>query len=303
MLYRPARRAAFAALAAIAVSPLAGCAAAPDASPSDDSAAQSSEAPYAAEFERLEEEFDARLGVYALDTGTGLDVAHRSDERFAYASTFKPLACGAVMERRSIAELEEVVGYGAEDLVEYSPITEEHVDTGMTLLEACDAAIRYSDNTAANLLFDELGGPQGLQDALVEIGDDTTQADRRETGLNEAAPGDTRDTSTPEALAADLREYVLGDPLPEEKRTLLREMLLENTTGGDLIRAGIPDGWEVGDKTGSAGYGTRNDIAVLWPPDGDPIVLAVLSSRDGEDAESEDALIAEAAAVAADALR
>lgn len=303
MLNRPARRAAFTALATLAVGLLAGCAttAAPEAEPEAETHADAAQ--HEAQFQRLEEEFDARLGVYAVDTGTDRDIAYRSDERFAYASTFKPLACGAVMERRSMEELEEVITYDDEDLVEYSPIAEEHVDTGMTVLEVCDAAIRYSDNTAGNLLFRELGGPQGLQDALVGIGDDVTQVDREETELNEATPGDTRDTSTPEALAADLREYVLGDTLPEDERTLLREMLLENTTGDDVIRAGVPDDWEVGDKTGSGRYGTRNDIAVVWPPDGEPIVLAVLSSRDSEDAESDDALIAEAAEVVADALR
>lgn len=300
---RPVRRAALAATAVLTAVPFAGCTQTEAPAPGAGESSAPEEASHTAEFERLEEEFDARLGVYALDTGTGAEIAHRSDERFGYTSTFKPLACAAVMEQRSLDELEEVVVYEAEDLVTYSPITEEHVGTGMTLLEACDAAIRYSDNTAGNLLFDALGGPEGLQEALAGIGDDTTQVDREETELNEVAPGDPRDTSTPEALAANLREYVLGDTLAEEERALLEEMLRNNTTGDDLIRAGIPDDWEAGDKTGAGPYGTRNDIAVLWPPDGEPIVLAILSDREDEDAEYDDALIAEAAEVVADELR
>ncbi|MBB4931449.1 beta-lactamase class A [Lipingzhangella halophila] len=303
MLERTARRAVFAAVAAFAVGASASCASDQEASPSSEAEEQPDRGQYEAEFERLQEEYDARLGVYALDTGSDTAVTHRPDERFAYASTFKPLACGAVLEQRSLEEMEEVVHYDAEDLVEYSPITEEHVDEGMTLVEVCDAAIRYSDNTAGNLLFRELGGPEGLQEALEGLGDKVTQVDRIETDLNEAKPGDSRDTTTTEAFAANLREYVIGDTLPEEERDLLREMLVENTTGDDVIRAGVPEDWEVGDKTGSPGYGGRNDIAIAWPPDGEPVILSIMSSRDEKDAERDDALIAEAAEVAVDALR
>ncbi len=302
MLDRIARRATLTTLAALAVGASVGCASTQEESAEAVGDTSSDDGEYAAEFERLEEEYGARLGVYALDTGTDTEVMHRSDERFAYASTFKVLACGAVLEERSLEEMEEVVHYDAEDLVEHSPITEEHVDEGMALDEVCDAAIRYSDNTAANLLFRELGGPDGLQDALVGLGDDVTQADRIETELNEATPGDTRDTTSPEAFAANLREYVLGDTLPEEESVFLREMLVGNTTGDDLIRAGVPEDWEVGDKSGSPGYGGRNDIAIAWPSDGEPVIMAIMSTLEEKDAEGEDALVAEAAEVAVDAL-
>src|SRR5699024_8544993 len=150
-------------------------------------------------------------------------------------------------------------------LVPHSPITEEHLDTGISLRESCDAAIRHSDNTAANLLFQELGGPEGLQEALRAIGDRTTQVDRTEVELNEAVPGDTQDTSTPEQLATDLREYVFGDALEPEKQALLEEMLRQNTTGDDTIRAGVPDDGEVGDKTGAGEWGTRDRIGRRGP--------------------------------------
>ncbi|TQN28441.1 beta-lactamase class A [Haloactinospora alba] len=304
MLTDLARTTAPAALATTAFLVFAGCASeeAP-ASPSDGASSQEDPASHEEEFRQLEEEFDARLGVYAVDTGSDRELAHRAGERFAYTSLFKPLACGALMERRSLSELkEEVVTYGADDLVEYSPVTKENVDDGMTLMEVCDAAMRYSDNTAGNLLFEEFGGPEGLQEALEGIGDDTTRMERLETELNEAVPGETRDTSTPEAMTANLREYTLGDTLNEDERDVLSEKMRNNTTGDDLIRSGVPDGWEVGDKSGAGGYGTRNDIGLLWPPEGDPIVLAVMSSKDEEDAEYDDALVAEAAGVVADAL-
>lgn len=246
------------------------------------------------EFRQLEERFDARLGVYAIDTGSGRTVGYRADERFAYASTFKALAAAEVLDETTDAELDRVVRYSADDLVTYSPVTEQHVATGMTLRAIADAAVRYSDNTAGNLMLRHLGGPQKFEKELREVGDKVTDPARYETALNEARPGDRRDTSTPRALAGTLRAYAVGDALGTADRDTLNGWLRGNTTGGELIRAGVPDGWVVGDKTGSGGYGTRNDIAVIWPPDRAPIVLAVLSSRDEKDASYDNALIAEA---------
>ncbi|MFF0829819.1 BBI family class A beta-lactamase [Brevibacillus sp. NPDC003359] len=253
-------------------------------------------------FAALENKFNARLGVYAIDTDTNLAVAYRDDERFAFASTYKALAAGAVLHQKSLEELDKVISYTKDDLVTYSPITEKHVATGMTLRELADAAIRYSDNTAGNLLFKELGGPKGFESALRQIGDGVTTSERYETELNEATPEDTRDTSTPKALATSLRAYTVGDVLSPDKQTILTEWLQGNTTGDKLIRAGVPKDWKVGDKTGAASYGTRNDIGIIWPPNKKPIVIAVLSSRDKQDATYDDALIAEATKVAVDAL-
>ncbi|KXK61994.1 class A beta-lactamase [Micromonospora rosaria] len=254
-------------------------------------------------FAALEARFGARLGVYAVDTGSGRTVAHRPDERFAYASTFKALAVAAVLEATTDAQYDRLVRYRRADLVAHSPVTGRHVAEGMTLRAVADAALRYSDNTAGNLLLAELGGPRGFERALRGIGDTVTTPARVETALNQATPGDVRDTSTPRALATSLRTYAVDDHLDAGDRAVLVDLLRRNTTGDALIRAGVPAGWQVGDKTGSGGYGTRNDIAVLWPPDGAPIVLAVLSRRDTVDAPHDDALIAEAARVAVGALR
>ncbi|MFF5725030.1 class A beta-lactamase [[Kitasatospora] papulosa] len=253
-------------------------------------------------FQELERKFGARLGVYAIDTGTGASVTHRPDERFAYASTFKALLAGAVLGTHTLQQLERRVRYGPDDLVANSPATEQRMDAGMTLRELCEAAVRHSDNTAANLLLREIGGPPRLQDALIALGDRTTRCDRYETDLSEAAPGDPRDTSTPRALATDLRMYALGDVLGAQKRAVLTDWLRRNTTGDALIRAGTPAGWPVGDKTGTGGYGTRNDIAVVWPPHSAPIAIAVLSRRATRGAKPQDALIARAAGVALTAL-
>ncbi|WP_444951487.1 class A beta-lactamase [Micromonospora ureilytica] len=249
------------------------------------------------EFRRLEEQFGARLGVYAVDTGTGRTVEYRADERFAYASTWKALAAAEVLDGTTDAQLDRVVRYSARDLVAHSPITEKHVGEGMSLRALADAAVRYSDNTAGNLLLRHLGGPAGFESKLRALGDTVTEAARYETSLNEGTPGDKRDTSTARALVGDLRAYTVGVALEPADRDVLRGWLRGNTTGAALVRAGVPAGWVVGDKTGTGGYGTRNDIAVIWPPDRAPIVLAVLSSRDKKDATPDDALIAQATRV------
>ncbi|GAA4696302.1 class A beta-lactamase [Nocardioides nanhaiensis] len=258
----------------------------------------------AARLAALESERDARVGVYALDTGTGRELAYRADERFAYASTIKALAAGAVLSDLSTAELSQRLRWTEADLVEYSPVTELHVEDGLTVRQVIDAAITVSDNTAGNLLFDLVGGPAALDAALVDdVGDATTEVVRREPELNTAVPGDPRDTTTPQALATALGDYVLGDVLPRPDRRLLENTMRRTETGDALIRAGVPRSWRVGDKTGSAAYGTRNDVAVLRPPGRAPILLAVLTTHDSPGAATDDALVAAATRIAVRALQ
>ncbi|TYP87661.1 beta-lactamase class A [Blastococcus xanthinilyticus] len=308
-------RAGRAAGAVLLIALLGGCSSGAPAAPAEPAGTSASPAPgtsapaadvpvdVSADLAQLEAEFGARLGVFAVDTGTGRTVAHRADERFAFASTHKALSAAAVLDRTSPAELDELVPYAAADLVAHSPVTGQHAGAGLPLRDLLAAAVGQSDNTAANLLLARLGGPVGLERALRELGDDVTRADRTETELNEAVPGDERDTSTPRALAADLRAFLLDGALEPADRDLLTGWMRDTVTGATLIEAGVPAGWDVAAKSGAGGYGTRNDIAVVWPPDGAPIVLAVLSSRDTADAEHDDALVARAAAAVADALR
>ncbi len=287
-------------LGAAVLLPLAGCGtqapAPPPSRPADASAEVSTR------LAELERRFDARLGVYAVHTGTGRDLAHRADERFALCSTFKVLAAGAILDRYPLEHLDGRVRYREGDLVVNSPITQQHVADGMTIGELCDAAIRYSDNTAGNLLLDDIGGPGAVTDFARSLGDGVTRLDRREPDLNSAVPGDERDTTTPRAIAGDYRQLVLGDRLDPAARDRLTGWLVGNTTGGARIRAGLPPGWRVGDKTGAGDYGVVNDVAVAWPPGGAPIVLAVLSSRAAPDATGDNALIAQAATAVAEVL-
>ncbi|MFD7325629.1 class A beta-lactamase [Streptomyces sp. NPDC059875] len=273
------------------------------ASPPRASATTAAAQPAGARLKQLERTYDARLGVYALDTGSGREVTYNDNARFPYASTFKALAAGAVLRTRTSGGMGKVVTYSPRDLVDPSPVTEKHVGTGMSLDALCEAAVRHGDNTAANLLLDELGGPQGLDAMLEGWGDQVTQMERREPELNQWTPGAIRDTSTPRALAQDLRALVVGDVLAAEERGRLTTWLKTTTTGAELIRAGMPEEWVIGNKSGAGStYGTRNDIAVAWPPGRAPIVLAVMSNRLQQNARYDNQLIADAASVVADAL-
>lgn len=288
-------RRAFLGMAALL--PLAACTTEPDDPPPPPSAPPAPaviENPEA--LAQLEQRFAARLGVYALDTGTGAAIVHRADERFAFCSTFKGLAAAAVLHRNPLSHLDTVVTYTEGDLMKSSVITESHVDTGMTVRQLCDAAVRYSDGTAGNLLLRDLGGPAELTAYTRDLGDTVTRMDRTEPDIVEATPGDPRDTSTPRALGTDYQKIVLGDALPADKRGVIRDLLERNTTGANRIRASVPAGWAVANKTGTGDFGTLNDIAILFPPDGDPILLAIMSSKDTADAKYDEALIAEAAA-------
>ncbi len=252
---------------------------------------------------RLERRAGARIGVFALDTGSGRVVAHRADERFPFASTFKALAAGVTLRRASAAELARVVEIEQTDLLEYAPVVDDFVGAGLPLQRLVNAALQWSDNSAANLIVEELGGLAQFQRELRALGDRTTSIDRPEPELNEATPGDERDTTTPRAIGRDLQRLLLGDALTPRRRELLRSMMLLNKTGNGTIRAGVPSGWRVANATGTACYGTRNDVAVAWPPRNEPIVLAVYTTHASADAMPDDALVAGAARIAVRALR
>lgn len=290
------------ALAVFALATLASC-----ATPATPDGPAGSAAPVAAktvaqpDFAALEKAFDARLGVYAIDTGDGREVAYHADDRFAYASTHKVFNAAAILHRGD--DLTRTVTIRQSDLVPHSPITEKHIGEQISLQSVLDAALRYSDNTADNLMFREIGGPAGLAAEVRRLGDTVTRVDRIEPALNETSPGDVRDTTTPRVWAKDLRAVALDSGLPADKQAVLAKIMRANTTGAHVIRAGVPADWQVADKTGTADYATRDDIAVLWPPHRAPIVLAVLSDRAHKDAKTDDNLIAQAAAAVVKALQ
>lgn len=249
-------------------------------------------------FAQIEATSGGRLGIGLLDTGSGTQAAHRGAERFPMCSTFKVLAAGAVLARidRGEDSLDRRLRYAASEVVPYSPMSGPRADgEGMTLAELCEAAVTLSDNTAANLLLGTMGGPAGLTAQIRAFGDATTRLDRTEPDLNEAVPGDPRDTTTPLAMAETLRRLVLTDALSPSSRALLTAWLVGCRTGDARLRAGLPKEWRIGDKTGSGENDTANDIAVIWPPRRAPLVLTVYLTGAKTSPEARSATIASVA--------
>jgi beta-lactamase class A len=282
---------------------LAGCGAAPAApappSPATGGPAGAPAAVPDPDLVALERRFGGRIGVHALDTGSGAVLSHRGDERFLMASTAKLPAVAAVLHRTAAdpALLDRVVRYGPDALLEYAPVTAANVATGMTVAGLCDAALTVSDNTAMNLLLDLLGGPAAVTAFVRGLGDPATRLDRTEPDLNvSGGAADERDTTTPSAIVGAVRAVTLGDGLGPAGRERLTGWLLANTTGDATIRAGVPAGWRVGDKTGTGAQGERNDVGILLPPDRAPLVLAVYTDPDDPASDAGDATIAEATA-------
>ena len=248
----------------------------------------------------LERSLGARLGVAMRDTANGARFRYRADERFPITSTFKFLAAAAVLARidAGAENPDRRVRFTKSELVTYSPATEKYAGgEGMTITEICEAAITLSDNTAGNLLLASIGGPEGLTRYARSLGDEVTRLDRIETDLNEARPGDVRDTTSPAAMLGNLEKLLLGEALSVASRSRLANWMIANTTGDTRLRAGVPNSWRVGDKTGAGGYGTNNDIAILWPPGGKPILVAAYLTECARSVEERNAALADVARV------
>jgi beta-lactamase class A len=249
-----------------------------------------------ASLDGLEARYGGRLGVAAVNSGTGARIAHRAGERFAMCSTFKVLLVGAVLSRADAGRehLDRHISYNETDMLEYAPVTRAHARLGfMTVRALCEAAIEYSDNTAANLLLRAIGGPGRVTAYARLLGDLLTRLDRNEPGLNTAISGDVRDTTTPAAMVANLRTLLTGNALSLPSRRALESWLLRCKTGTERIRAGVPAGWRVGDKTGSGDHATSNDIAVLYPPRRRPIFAAVYYTGSSASSGARDEVLAE----------
>lgn len=227
---------------------------------------------------QIEARLDARVGIAVHDLESERSWQYHADERFPLSSTFKTLACAALLQQVDAGQkqLTQTVTFTESELVSYSPVTEAFVGTeGMTLSSLCEATLSMSDNSAANFILDAIGGPQSVTQFVRSIGDDTTRLDRWETELNEAIPGDERDTTTPNAMAMALETLMLGEALSPASRQQLTQWLKNNQVGDALFRAVVPDDWTVADRTGAGGYGSRSITALMWPPQRQPVVATL----------------------------
>jgi beta-lactamase class A len=250
----------------------------------------------------LEARIGGRLGVAMLDTGSGRRIDHRGNERFPLCSTFKVLLAGAVLSRvdRGQERLDRPLPYGPADLLEHAPVARAHVAEGrLSVEELCAAAMVVSDNTAANLLLRTLGGPSAITAFARTLGDGETRLDRWEPELNEARPGDLRDTTTPRAMIGTLQGLWLGSALTPASRQRLEGWMVAATTGRNKLRAGLPAGWIAGDKTGAGEHGTVNDVALVRPPGRAPILVAAYLTDSRASSEERSAVLAEVGRLAA----
>ena len=261
-------------------------------------------------FAEIEQRIGGRVGVCALDVESGVVIGHRQRERFAMASTFKWLLAAAVLWNHqadpAVLDGQRIV-FRERDLLGHAPAAREAMASstqslggvrvaGMTLAKLCQAVVEVSDNTAANLLLDNIGGPGVLTVFLRASGDEFTRLDRFEPELNENAPGDERDTTTPEAMARIMaRLLATDDVLVKRSREVLLGWLRASSTGLDRLRAGLPAEWNAGDKTGTGGNGAHNDVAIAFAPGRKPIVIASYFSESAAPNENKAAAHAEVA--------
>ena len=255
-------------------------------------------------FAALERDLRGEIGLVAIDTVSGRTIGHRQDQRFPMCSTFKTVLAAAVLARVDDMPglLDKRLALSKHLFVDWSPVTEKHVGGNLSVAELCAAALQHSDNTASNILLREVGGPAELTRYARSLGDERFRLDRWETELNTATPGDKRDTTSPLAMARTLQKLLLLDGLPPARKDQLRDWMLGNTTGAERIRAALPAGWKLADKTGTGSYGSANDIAVIYPPDRGPIVLAIYTRQFKKNAESRNDIIVQATKMALNAL-
>lgn len=244
--------------------------------------------------ESYEQQTGGRIGVYAQNLKTGKKLAWRAEERFVMCSTFKASLVAATLARvdRGQENLNRIVSYGAADLQDfYAPVAKQNLARGqMSVEELCQAAVEWSDNACANLLLAASGGPQALTRFWRSTGDSVSRLDHNEPELNRSKPGDPYDTTTPAAMAENLRRFLLGSVLSAQSRERLLNWMIACKTGANRLRAGLPADWKIADKTGNNGADAAGDIAMIWPQADAPTLIAVYTQGGAPSSEQLEAV-------------
>jgi len=233
------------------------------------------------EMKTAEKSLDANVGVAVYNTKTNRISEYNGNKRVPLMSTFKTLAAGNILylEDQGLVSLDKEIEIKEEDILSYAPGTKEFVGQTMTLGEINAAAMIVSDNTAANLMLDVIGGPQEFTDFLIETGDTTTRLDRIEPELNEALEGDERDTTTPVAIALTLDKLLYGNILTDSSKVQLKQWMIDNKVADNLLRSVLPEGYQIADRSGAGGYGSRGITAVVWSEDKEPIIISIFLTQ------------------------
>lgn len=251
----------------------------------------------ASELKHIEQENDVTIGVYGMNTDNGKVYKHNADERFAFASTYKAIASGILLNNMPNGKLNKKIKINEQDIVAYSPVTEKYIGKTMSLKSLVQASMLQSDNTANNKIINEIGGIEGFNNELKSLGDYISKPQRLEPDLNDYDPTKIADTTTPRAAATTLHKLLASKQMDKDNQALLKQVMIENETGDSLIKAGVPKEYTVGDKSGQAlTYGTRNDLAFIYTDKHrKPIILAVYTKQDQKNAKPDDKIIAAAA--------
>lgn len=251
------------------------------------------------DLKKVEDKYDANIGVYALNTATDEEITFNEDKRFAYASTFKALSSAMLLEKTPHNELNKKVHVSKEDIVPYSPVLEKFINKDISIKKLIEATMLYSDNTANNMIIEELDGYKEVNKRLKSLDDKTTKPSRMEPELNNYNPKSNRDTSTPQAFGKTLNKLINDGRLSKENKTFLIDLMINNKSGDTLIKKGAPKNFKVADKSGQAiTYASRNDVALVYPKgESKPIVLVIYTNKEGKTDKPNDKVVSETAKV------
>lgn len=251
------------------------------------------------DLKKVEDKYDANVGVYALNTATDEEITFNEDKRFAYASTFKAVSSAMLLEKTPHNKLNKKVHVTKEDIVPYSPVLEKFINKDITIKKLIEATMLYSDNTANNMIIEELGGYKEVNKRLKSLDDKTTKSSRMEPELNNYDPKSNKDTSTPKAFGKTLNKLINDGRLSKENKAFLIDLMINNKSGDTLIKKGAPKNFKVADKSGQAiTYASRNDVAFVYPKgESKPIVLVIFTNKEEKTDKPNDKVVSETAKV------
>ncbi|MGV6852018.1 MAG: class A beta-lactamase [bacterium] len=247
---------------------------------------------------QIEKQYNAQVGVAVYDTGNKALWDYNGDTRFPMMSTFKTLACAkllAAVDQKSLS-LATQVKVEQDMLVSYSPVSKQYLGKKMSLNQACTASMLMSDNTAANIIINAIGGPQELNRFLRQIGDNTTRLDRYETDLNQALKDDPRDTTTARAMVKTLDKILYGHVLSDSSKQQLLQWMIDTKITGSLLRSVLPDGYLIADRSGAGGHGSRGITAVVWSSQRPALIISIYLTQSTASFKQRNTAIAETGA-------
>lgn len=235
------------------------------------------------------------IGVSVIENSSNNVYSINGDERFSTNSTVKALACAIVLSEvdKNAASLNDAMMINEQDVVSHSPVMKEFIGKKVTLADACKATMTYSDNTAANFAIKQSGGPEGITSFLRSMGDDITRADRYEPDLNTNPDGDLRDTSTANAMAANVNKLLLGNILSTQSKEQLKNWMMGNKVADNMLRLVLPTGWEIADRTGANSYGARGIISMVWSESQQPLIISIYIKKEKTSIEEREKVISE----------